>query len=261
MPLRRDGLERLWLDLDATELSGFTIIATVESRGTVSWSNSSHLPLKSSPYPMDIPVRLPPGRAKLATSPERTGSPIAMATIGIVLVAFLAAIAPGVLPVTITSTLRPITSAISAGSRSRWPSAQRRSMMRFWPSTQPSSRRRSQNALTARRGGGRRFQADEAQPHDPLRGVRSTRESRAERARSQTSEATSEDEQNTAPVHRITSFGLQQNRLRDGQPEGLGGLEVDDEHVLGRLLDGQVGWLGALEDLVDIVRCVPEHHS
>ena len=113
------------------EMSGFTITATVESRGTVSCSSSSHLPPKPSPYPIDIPVRLPPGRAKLATSPERTGSPIPRATIGIVLVAFLAARAPGVVQVKSTSTLCPITSAMSAGRRSKRPSAQRRSMMRF----------------------------------------------------------------------------------------------------------------------------------
>ena len=35
-------------------------------------------------------------------------------------------------------------------------------------------------------------------------------------------------------------------------PEGFGGLEVDDELELGRLLDRQVAGLGALEDLVDI---------
>ena len=44
-----------------------------------------------------------------------------------------------------------------------------------------------------------------------------------------------------------------QERLRDLQPEGLGGLEVDDQLELCGLLDGQVGGLGAFEDLVDIV--------
>src|SRR5947209_14304911 len=41
-----------------------------------------------------------------------------------------------------------------------------------------------------------------------------------------------------------------QERLRDRQPEGLGGLEVDDELELAGLLDRQVGGLRALEDLV-----------
>ena len=38
-----------------------------------------------------IPVRLPPGRARLATSPSSTGSSPTMKTIGIVVVAALAA--------------------------------------------------------------------------------------------------------------------------------------------------------------------------
>src|SRR5262249_23556388 len=42
-----------------------------------------------------------------------------------------------------------------------------------------------------------------------------------------------------------------QQRRRDGQAEGLGGLEVDDQLELGGLLDGEVGGLGTLEDLVD----------
>ena len=60
---------------------------------------------------------MPPGLAKLATSPARTGSPIAKATIGIVFVAFLAAVALGVLAVKNTSTLVSITSAMRVGNR------------------------------------------------------------------------------------------------------------------------------------------------
>jgi 1,4-alpha-glucan branching enzyme len=43
------------------------------------------------------PVRLPPGRCRLATSPKSTGSPTLAATIGMVEVACLAARAPGAL--------------------------------------------------------------------------------------------------------------------------------------------------------------------
>src|SRR5216683_3633010 len=43
----------------------------------------------------------------------------------------------------------------------------------------------------------------------------------------------------------------QQERPRDLQAEGLGGLEIDDQLVLGGLLDGQVRRLSALEDLVN----------
>jgi hypothetical protein len=45
-----------------------------------------------------------------------------------------------------------------------------------------------------------------------------------------------------------------QQRRRDGQPERHGGLEVDDQLELGRLLDGQVAGLGALEDFVRVSR-------
>src|SRR5207244_3091731 len=50
-------------------------------------------------------------------------------------------------------------------------------------------------------------------------------------------------------------------RRRDRQPEGLGGLEVDDQVELGRLLHGQVGGLGALEDLVHVGRGASEQIS
>ena len=43
-----------------------------------------------------------------------------------------------------------------------------------------------------------------------------------------------------------------QERRRDRQPEGLGGLEVDDQLELRRLLHGQVGGLGTFQNLVYI---------
>ena len=52
------------------------------------------------------PVTLPPGRARLATKPDSTGSNVTGKTIGIVLVASLAASIDCVLPATMTSTLR-----------------------------------------------------------------------------------------------------------------------------------------------------------
>src|SRR5712691_2829047 len=44
----------------------------------------------------------------------------------------------------------------------------------------------------------------------------------------------------------------QQQRLRERQPERPGGFHVDDQLELRRLLHGEVGRLGALEDFVDI---------
>ena len=50
-----------------------------------------------------------------------------------------------------------------------------------------------------------------------------------------------------------------QERLRDREAERLRGLEVDDQLELGRLLDRQVGGLGALEDLVHVSGITSEH--
>src|SRR5437870_10142282 len=44
----------------------------------------------------------------------------------------------------------------------------------------------------------------------------------------------------------------QQQRWRDGEAEGLRGLQVDDQLELGGLLDRQVGGLGPLQNPVDI---------
>jgi hypothetical protein len=44
--------------------------------------------------------------------------------------------------------------------------------------------------------------------------------------------------------------GPRQHRRRDRQPEGLGGLQIDDHFELGGPLDRQVGGLRTLEDLV-----------
>src|SRR5262249_34814067 len=52
--------------------------------------------------------------------------------------------------------------------------------------------------------------------------------------------------------------GPQHDGLGDGQPERLRSLEVDDQLVLRRLLDGKVGGLHALEDLVRIYSEAPE---
>src|SRR5262249_51218371 len=65
------------------------------------------------------PVALPPGRARLATRPSLTGSSGMVKTIGIVVVAALAASAGSEPPVaTITATCRRINSVTRAGTRS-----------------------------------------------------------------------------------------------------------------------------------------------
>ena len=81
-------------------------------------------------------MTLPPGRARLSTRPASTGSsPTPTITMGIVLVAFLAARIIRVPPATtMISTLRRTSSAASSGSRSSFPSANRYSMAMFCPS-------------------------------------------------------------------------------------------------------------------------------
>src|SRR5205085_3723781 len=63
--------------------------ATRSTPGTACLSSSRRLPTSSAPK-LDNPVTLPPGRARLVTSPLPTGSPAPAKTMGIVLVACLA---------------------------------------------------------------------------------------------------------------------------------------------------------------------------
>src|SRR4029434_887628 len=44
--------------------------------------------------------------------------------------------------------------------------------------------------------------------------------------------------------------GAPQHRRRDRKAEDFGGLEIDHELELGWLLDGEIGWLSALEGFV-----------
>jgi hypothetical protein len=88
---------------------------------------------------MLTPVMLWPGRLKLATRSNLTGSPPIKKTTGIVMLAALAESAEALSVATITSALRRTRSAVRAGNRSFWPSAQRYSIATFWPSIYPAS--------------------------------------------------------------------------------------------------------------------------
>ena len=74
-------------------LAGLTSTATRVAAGTSSRRSSSRFAANSAEK-ID-PVRLPPGRARLATRPSLTGSSLTMKTMGIVVVAALAANAAG----------------------------------------------------------------------------------------------------------------------------------------------------------------------
>jgi hypothetical protein len=68
--------------------------------------------------------------------------------------------------------------------------------------------------------------------------------------------ATCEQMQQVAPLldHRVG--GGEQCR-RNGEAERRCGLEIDDKLEFGRLFDGQVGWIGAFEDAIDITSRAP----
>ena len=86
------------------------------------------------------------GGARLLMKPLPTGSLMPPKTIGIVVVAFCAAIIMGVPAGTITSTFIFTNSAARVGRRSYMPSAKRHSITKFLPSTYPSSRIPFENA-------------------------------------------------------------------------------------------------------------------
>src|SRR4029453_15547984 len=92
------------------------------------------------------PVKLPAGRARLATAPISMGSLTAAKTTGSVVPVCLTATTAGVFVANSTATGSRTRSAASSGSRSTLPRAQRYSMAMFWPSTQPCSRNPSRNA-------------------------------------------------------------------------------------------------------------------
>ena len=78
-----------------------------------------------SPNMLASPVMLPPGRARLLTKPEPIGSVAGVITIGTVAVARWAAAIAGVATATITSGLRAMSSAASAGRSWKGPCAAR----------------------------------------------------------------------------------------------------------------------------------------
>ena len=96
------------------------------------------------------PVTLPPGRARLLTKPAPTGSPTFAITMGMVVVAFFAANVAGVPETTMRSTLRRTKSAAArSGTRSGFCSANRYSMVIFFPSIHPRLLSSCLNASTS----------------------------------------------------------------------------------------------------------------
>ena len=174
------------------------------------------------------PVRLPPGRARLATRPSRPGRCRRAKTIGIVEVAFFAARVDGIPP----------------GSRSHRPCGRRdRRPKRAadhsgpLPSDTRSPRfvpRRSRfRQSLAERGNKRRNAPGEVLPRKPITGIAFCC---ARRARA----AVIAPRQQAAAIRGGSSFddlvGAGEDRWRHGEAERLGGLEIDDQLECGRLL-------------------------
>ena len=125
------------------------MIANRRRAGTTSRRSSTFFPTRSGDW-RDRPVTLLPGRARFATKPLPTGSNAIGNTMGMTEVARMAAATPFP-PVTMTSTFRRTNSVAISAIRSLRPSAQRTSIARLRPSTQPSSRNRCTKAATQRR--------------------------------------------------------------------------------------------------------------
>src|SRR5262245_19060169 len=83
-----------------------TRTAKRENRGRASAKSSSRFPVTSGPTLKESPMILPPGDARLLTKPEPTGSLTLTMTIGMVVVALLAAIMDKLLAPTTTSIFR-----------------------------------------------------------------------------------------------------------------------------------------------------------
>src|SRR6516165_9685476 len=206
--------------------------------GTISESSSTRLGASSATI-IVTPVRLPPGRAKLATRPRSTGSEPLMNTTGIVGVASFATLAEGIASAAITSTLRPTRSAANAGSSSKRPSPSGIQSRRFVLRCSPF--------LPARA---------ETRPQAPWPNlVRDCQESQspaspsAVRARRAPGSSHNPAGARTRGVSLDDLVGASEDRWRDRYPEHGRSLHVYHQLELGRLLDRNIHGLCAAQDL------------
>ena len=121
--------------------------------GAISLSSSSHFALKLYSNIMN-PVALPPGRAKLSTKPEPTGSGTITNTIGTVRVACSIGPTPALPEATMTSDPSATNSAACLRVTEASPADQRASMRTLRPSVQPSCWNASRNAAWRARASG-----------------------------------------------------------------------------------------------------------
>ena len=187
---------------------------------------------------------LPPGRLRLATRPTRPDRRQTRRRSGSSWSQPWRPVRRRAADATITVDLRPTRSAASAGSRR---SCRRPSGTRSRRSGPRRSRVSQRLAKCARRcWQSRSATCDSRKPITRHRRLLRARRERPRRRRA------AEQRDELAPLHSITSSARGEQRRRHGEAERLGGLEVDDQLELGRLLDRQVGGLRALENPADV---------
>src|SRR5215217_6326321 len=222
-----------------------------------------------------MPVALPPGRLKLATRPNRTGSSPLTKTRGVVGVAAFAANAELMPVAAISFTCLPTNSSASAGSAVERPSAQRVSITRFRASAYP--RTSSPLRKAARKSW---YASDEPLLKNPIRvglscphttsgqatGAQPSRATRSRRlvgrersiVRGDGGGFTTPPPPRLAAPSRLSqhscSFdhlvGAGEERWRNGHAECFGNVYVDDQLKFCRLLDRKVTRLSAFENSI-----------
>ena len=157
--LRSAGPGRNWMPSDLAalyigHLESCVRIVRIDNYGDARQSRHDFLKNGRSRFPASsavifvMPVTLPPGRARLETSPAPTGSAMLTMTIGISVVAALAAAAAGVDCTNRTFGWRRTNSSASEGSLSNFPSAKRYSSATFFQPHNPARSIRIQRQRT-----------------------------------------------------------------------------------------------------------------
>src|SRR6516162_2886349 len=197
----------------------------------------------------DLGIPCPRKICQSSARPRFTGSSPLTKTMGIVAVARLAASTAVGLANISKLGWRRTRSAISAGIRSNWPSAERYSIFTFWPSTKPDCIRPVRNDAS-----GCRIDVGAAMVIIPMiAGV-------CARAAKELSTAAAAAALPSSVVNwRLFIRSPRPRELlklpRHVKTERLGSLEVDHQLELRRLLDWQLLRFGSLEDAVDVACC------
>ena len=198
------------------------------------------------------PVALPPGRARLSTKPAPTGSATTGNTIGTVRVACSNGPTVEAPWARMTSGASAANSAACLRISAALAVAQRVSIRTLRPMVQPNC---AAPAGTPRRGPEFRIVRGCGQEHADAPHPLGLLRARRERPRSR--RAAEQRDELAASHHSITSSARASSDGGTVEAERLGGLEVDDQLVLGRRLHRQVGRLLALEDAVDVAGRLP----